>query len=178
MYSTLHIFFSLQVCNNTGVNTLDSVWKQGPSTTCCTFCTLRTPCTNTDIHKTNISVNATYNEDDNGASESIYPMFSMPNPTLKHLQWPFLQSGNASILFIILRHNNTRTILSNKIVWTNVLVVNLAVGDFAISTWPSSWVFTQIWFGRGCTAGDSNPIPISRGNFSKNRYPFLRIFPK
>ena len=26
---------------------------------------------------------------------------------------------------------------------------------------------TQIWFGRGCTAGDSKPIPISRGIFAK-----------
>ena len=32
---------------------------------------------------------------------------------------------------------------------------------------------THIWIGRRCAAGSSRPIPIFRGNFSENRYPYL-----
>ena len=35
---------------------------------------------------------------------------------------------------------------------------------------------SQIWIGLGCAAGSSRPIPMFRGNFSKNRYPYLGIF--
>ena len=84
-----------------------------------------------DIYEVNTSVNGTYNEDVNDSSESLYPMFSMPKPTPK-LEIAFTMTiitivgllGNASILFIILRHNKMRTT-------TNLLVANLAVGDFA-----------------------------------------------
>ena len=35
---------------------------------------------------------------------------------------------------------------------------------------------TQIWIGQGCAAGSSKPIPMFRGNFSKNMYPYFRDF--
>ena len=37
---------------------------------------------------------------------------------------------------------------------------------------------TQIWIGWGCAAVCSKPIPMFRGNFFKNRYPYLRNFLK
>ena len=35
---------------------------------------------------------------------------------------------------------------------------------------------TQIWVGQGCAARASKPIPIFKGDFGQNGYPFLRIF--
>ena len=37
---------------------------------------------------------------------------------------------------------------------------------------------TQIWIDQGCAADSSRPIPMFRGNISKNRYPYLGIFLK
>lgn len=36
----------------------------------------------------------------------------------------------------------------------------------------------EIWIDWVCTVGGSKPIPISRGNFSKDRISFLAIFSK
>ena len=36
----------------------------------------------------------------------------------------------------------------------------------------------QIWIGRECADGSSRPIPMFRGIFFKNRYPYLGIFMK
>ena len=35
---------------------------------------------------------------------------------------------------------------------------------------------TQIWFGRGCAAQASKPLPIFKGHFGKKGYALLRIF--
>ena len=35
---------------------------------------------------------------------------------------------------------------------------------------------TQIWVGQRCAARVSKPIPIFKGDFGQNGYPFLRIF--
>ena len=35
---------------------------------------------------------------------------------------------------------------------------------------------TQIWFGWGCAAQVSKPLPIFKGHFGWKRYPLLRIF--
>ena len=35
---------------------------------------------------------------------------------------------------------------------------------------------TQIWFGQGCAARASNPLPIFKGHFGRKWYPLLRIF--
>ena len=35
---------------------------------------------------------------------------------------------------------------------------------------------TQIWVGQGCAARASKPLPIFKGDFGRNGYPFLRIF--
>ena len=37
---------------------------------------------------------------------------------------------------------------------------------------------TRLWFGRGCAARASKPLPFSKGHFDQKRYPFLRIFRK
>ena len=37
---------------------------------------------------------------------------------------------------------------------------------------------TQIWFGQGCAAQASKPIPISKGHFGRKRYPFVGTFSK
>ena len=37
---------------------------------------------------------------------------------------------------------------------------------------------TQIWIGQGCAASSLKPIPMFRGNFSKDRYPYSGIFLK
>ena len=34
---------------------------------------------------------------------------------------------------------------------------------------------TQIWFGQGCAARASKPIPIFKGHFGRKEHPFLGI---
>ena len=42
--------------------------------------------------------------------------------------------------------------------------------------WRKPRGVTQIWFGQGCAARASKPIPIFKGDFAQKWYPFLRIF--
>ena len=67
----------------------------------------------------------------------------------------------------------TRINVTNSAVSLNTRVI---IGSGSILDLIGIWVVTQIWIGRGCATGSSRLIPMFRGNFSKNRYPYLGIF--
>ena len=67
----------------------------------------------------------------------------------------------------------TRINVTNSAVSLNTRVI---IGSGSILDLIGIWGGTQIWIGRGCATGSSRLIPMFRGNFSKNRYPYLEIF--
>ena len=67
----------------------------------------------------------------------------------------------------------TRINVTNSAVSLNTRVI---IGSGSILDLIGIWGVTQIWIGRGCATGSSRLIPMFRGNFSKNRYPYLGIF--